>query len=93
MASALQVDDTTYVMQENINKALEQRESLDLSQGKPNNLAFQTNRLGIRRDARKVSWDAIKSRICLISSVVIILLIMVVLPILALILQHGNNTR
>ncbi len=32
MASALQaqVDDTIYVMRENINKALEQRESLDL---------------------------------------------------------------
>jgi hypothetical protein len=90
MASALQVDDTVYVMRENINKVLEQRESLDSLQGKPNDLAFQSNGLGLRRDARKVGWDAIKSRICLISSVVIILLIMVVLPILALILQHGK---
>jgi vesicle-associated membrane protein 4 len=90
MASALQaqVDDTVYVMRENINKALEQRESLDSLQGKSNGLDFQYNRL--RRDARKVGWDAIKSRICLISSVVIVLLIMVVIPILALILQHGK---
>ena len=90
MASALQaqVDDTVYVMRENINKALEQRESLDSLQGKSNGLDFQSNRL--RRDARKVGWDAIKSRICLISSVVIVLLIMVVIPILALILQHSK---
>jgi vesicle-associated membrane protein 4 len=90
MASALQaqVDDTVYVMRENINKVLEQRERLDSLQGKPNDLAFQTN--GLRHDARKGGWDAIKSRMCLISSLVIVLLIMVVLPILALILQHGK---
>ena len=85
-----QVDDTVYVMRENINKVLKQRERLDSLQGKPDDLAFQSNGFGPRRDARKVGWNAIKSRMCLISSVVIVLLIMVVIPILALILQHGK---
>ena len=78
-------------MRENINKALEQRESLDSLQGKSDDLALQSNRLGLKREARKLGWNAIKSRICLVSSVVTILLIMVILPILTLISQHGKQ--
>jgi vesicle-associated membrane protein 4 len=92
MATALQaqVDDSVRVMRENIDKVSQREERLDSLQGKTDNLAVQSE--GLRRDAKKarkrMCWKDIKSRMCLIGAVVILLLVMVVLPIVALILQH-----
>ena len=92
MASALQaqVDDSVRVMRENIDKVSQRAARLDSLQGKTDDLAVQSE--GLRRDARKVRkrmcWEDIKSQMCLISAVVILLLVMVVLPIVTLILQH-----
>ncbi|KAH8653985.1 synaptobrevin, partial [Tricladium varicosporioides] len=66
-------------IQENIDKVSQRGARLDFLQGKTDELDIQSK--GFQQDARKVCkrifWEYIKSRMCLIGAVFILLLVMV----------------
>ena len=94
MANTLQsqVGDTVRVMRENIVEVSEREKYLSSLQGKTDDIAEQSD--GLWRDAKKASkWMCskyIKSWICLIGGVMILLVVLVIIPVTAWTLRHHS---
>lgn len=91
MASALQaqIDATIRTMRETINDLPEREERLDSFKNRNDGVSItshstcdETNKL-----PKGMCWKDIKGRIYLISSVIILILVIIVLPVVALMLQ------
>lgn len=94
LASRLQaqVDDTVRIMRENIKKVSEQGESLDLLQGKTNDLTVHSD--GFHHNANKVNKRLcskhIKSRMYLIGCVIFLLVVLLIIPVVTLVLHRHS---
>jgi hypothetical protein len=77
-------------MRENIDKVLQQGESLDLLQNKTDDLAVSSRGFCRRANGvrKRMCWQAIRTRKWLIIAVVILLVVIIVLPVVAMILQR-----